>query len=476
MVKAKNLSTFAYLKRECVLYFETKMNIKTLFQGYIFLLLGVATLLPSYLGSNEDEYEYSADAQIYSFSATGGTYDSLSVLSKAVFTIDQLSSPPKVYTKDSLAYGFEVQNALLTITTSSALGVALYYGDNDSTFVYSSSDSVNLSRLTKMTVYANDGVTTREYEFKINVHQQDPDTLVWKNIANGYLSASPIDAHKTIAINDQFFTYYLSGTTINAVSAPSTDGKPWTAVSVSGLPSNTLVYSLQTITDNSQQTAYALTADNNVYKSSDGLSWSNVAASYPVEAIYGKLPSIAEDSLIVVVKDGSTLKFAKTKDFSSIRVLNAIPGGFPVQDFSAVSMQDENSYTMKYIIVAGGKDASGAQTNNTWVVQEKDASIGALPHTATTLSLQGSSLFVYDGKLYMLTDEGSDSVLSYSKNYGLTWDSVPAKQVLPGNFSHRSYAPVISDNKNYIWIFGGVSGSSQLIDVWRGRINRLAVN
>ncbi|MDR1517906.1 MAG: DUF6242 domain-containing protein [Dysgonamonadaceae bacterium] len=452
------------------------MNIKNLYQGFIFSLLGAVILFPSCLGSDNEDYEYSSDAQVYGFTATGGDYDSLSVLSKAVFAIDQLASPPKIYTKDSLAYGFEVKNAVLSINTNNALGIVLYYEDADSSFVFNSSDSVNLSRLTKITVYANDGVTNREYAFKINTHQQDPYILVWKNIANGYFSASPVSEQKTIALNDKFFTYYVSGGTINALSASSTAGNPWASVSVSGLPSNTLLHSLLTATDNSVQTAYAVAADNTLYQSSDGISWNSVATSYPVEAIYGKIPSTTVDSLVVVVKDGADLKFAKTKDFSSIRVLGTIPSGFPVRDFSALSMQDENSYTAKYIVVAGGSDAGGTQSNDTWIVQEKNGSLGALSHTTAALSLQGCSLFAYDGKLYIFTESGNENRLSISKDYGLTWNTAPAKQAIPDNFPHRKYASVITDDKNFIWIFGGTSGSSQLADAWRGRINRLIVN
>lgn len=457
------------------------MNIKNLFQGFVFILLGVALLFPSCLGGNDAESEYSSDAQIYSFSAEADdTYDTLSILSKATFAIDQLTSPPKIYSKDSLAYGFVAKNALLTINTNSAGGVVLYYADKDSSFLYSSSDSVNLSRLTKLTVYANDGVTSREYNFKINTHQEDPDVLAWKNIGSNYIQPSSASSQKTIFLNQKFVTYYLSGNAVKAIT--SSDGKTWAGITVSGLPVNVRLSSLLSVTDNPAQWAYAVASDNSVYKSSDGASWSNTGASYPVEAIYRKLPSATVDSLLIAVKDGGAIKFAKTKDFSHIRLLRAIPEGFPVRDFSALSMPNSKSYTMRYIVLAGGSDAGGIQRNNAWVVQEKDNVVNALARTQGSLDLQGCTLFAYDGQkqydgkeIYVLAGSEGKNTLSYSGDYGLTWNVAPQKQLLPDGFPYRKSASVITDDENYIWIFGGAAGISQVVDVWRGRLNRLAV-
>lgn len=38
--------------------------------------------------------------------------------------------------------------------------------------------------------------TTWEYDFKINVHKQDPNLLVWKNISSDYFPTTSISAQK----------------------------------------------------------------------------------------------------------------------------------------------------------------------------------------------------------------------------------------------------------------------------------------
>lgn len=472
MAKDKNLSTFAYLKPKCIILLE-QMKFKYHSLLIVFLLSGIAFLLPSCLGSNDVEYESTSNAQIQSFSASAN-YDSLNVLTNAVFSIDQLANPPKIYTKDSLAYGFEPKNALLTISAApNYLGIELSYGD--STFVWVSTDSVDLSRLTKLKSYAYDG-TTREYNFKINVHKEDPNILVWKNISSDYIATASVEGQKTISLGDKFITYYAIGNTVNAKE--SNDGMNWSSITISGLPSDA-VRSLIAISENSVQSVYANDSEGKIYKSSNGISWNVVVPSYPVKSIYGRLPSTTVDSILVAVNDNGVVKFGKTIDFNSIRIAGAIPEGLGIADFSAVTLQDANSYTMKYIVVSGGTTADNSFSNNVWVIQEKNAIVSAITNPLSqTLSFVNGTIFPYDEKLYAITPGNSgDGILSYSTDYGLTWTIAPIKQALPDSFTNRKSASVIVDNKNNIWIFGGISGlQTQFSDVWRGRINRLTVN
>ena len=63
-----------------------------------------------------------------------------------------------------------------------------------------------------------------------------------------------------------------------------------------------------------------------------------------------------------------------------------------------------------------------------------------------------------------------------SSNYGLFWEKADNKQALPSDFLFRKNQSVSVDNLNNIWIFGGVTPEqTQLVDVWKGRINKLFV-
>ncbi len=68
-------------------------------------------------------------------------------------------------------------------------------------------------------------------------------------------------------------------------------------------------------------------------------------------------------------------------------------------------------------------------------------------------------------------------MLIYSDNFGLDWKKTADNQAFPAEFSYRTNASVIVDANNYIWIFGGISSTQdQIVDVWRGRLNKFALN
>ncbi len=101
-----------------------------------------------------------------------------------------------------------------------------------------------------------------------------------------------------------------------------------------------------------------------------------------------------------------------------------------------------------------------------------------ITHTSKRLkfNVKGSSLFNYDKKVYLMTSEENKNVFYTSTSYGLVWEKSSNKQSLPAEFINRSNQSVCVDNKNFIWIFGGASSSqNQIVDIWKGRINKLLI-
>ena len=78
--------------------------------------------------------------------------------------------------------------------------------------------------------------------------------------------------------------------------------------------------------------------------------------------------------------------------------------------------------------------------------------------------------------VYLLTSEDNKNQFYTSSTYGLVWEKASKKQSLPNGFLYRRNQSVNVDNINNIWIFGGESPSQgQLVEVWKGRINKLFV-
>ena len=466
---------FLLLQNLYILYiiFLKQMTLKYLRQTVSILLW--VLVFSSCLNSSESDFELSHDAQIYSF-GMASSKDTTKALSETRFTIDQINN--KIFNRDSLPYLFHVDSIYLNISGKSTYShskILINLQDKDSSYLWNGKDSVSFKRLKSIETTAEDGKTVKLYEFKANVHQQDPYLMSWSRVTQNYL-ITPVEQQKTILHGGKFITYYKSGTTIKASSSLSSDGKNWAPAIVSGLPATLKTSSIFSATNGPVSTVYAQDADSSMYKSADGLIWNKIASDYPVAAVYGKLPSASgEFAILAAVNDKGTLKFALTKDFVTFAVKSALPSEdtFPTVDFSAASIENPSVFSAKYIILSGGKDRNNIVNNKLWIIHEKDGEITHLPEVSS-ISLQLSQLFLYDNNVYLMTYETGKNRLYYSEKYGLNWISGGANQALPDDFPGRMHASVITDSNNFIWIFGGESGAqAPITDVWRGRLNKL---
>ncbi len=445
---------------------------------YFFTLLATIFLLSSCLNSDDDnrvEYDYSSDAQITSL-VLSSREDTLKVLPSVEFSINQVASAPLIFNKDSLPYLFDVKNAKITLTTNRASGIKLHLispDSPDSTYIWNTNDSVLINRLKHIEVFAADGVTTKLYTFQLNTHQQDPNLILWQNVVNNYIN-NPTD-QVTVTNASKFFTYYNTGTSIGLATSSIEDGEMWTNETLTGLPQGVVLKSIRVDALEKSEGWYAMDATGKVYISANGMEWIEQQTDLPVRSIYGKMPSYSQDSVLAIVKDGEVYKFAKTIDFSSMNVLNEIPAGFPVDNFAFTTIKDPRIYTAKYLIATGGKDINGIANSDVWIMQENDQKI-TFTSKALNFNVVGSSMFNYDNKIYLLTSLGDENVFYTSSNYGMFWEKADSKQQLPVEFSYRENQSVSVDNKNNIWIFGGVSSNqTQLVEIWKGRINKLFV-
>ena len=444
------------------------------FYFYITLVAAVF-VLSSCLDSNDDDtvnYDYSSDAQITSISFSSNQ-DSMNVLPGVKFSINQVASVPLIFNRDSLPYLFDVSTVKMDVKTNAASGIKLHLFNPDSIYLWNNTDSVEIKKLKHIEVFAANGVTSKLYTFKLNTHQQDPDTIFWQNVTNGYIDVPK--NQNTVANADNFYTYYINDAAVELSTTSVDDGEDWVEASVTGLPATVVLSSIQNDTLEAREMWYAMDNDSKVYLSDNGLDWTPQAVDYPVKAIFGKMPSYGTDSVLAVVNDEGVYKFAKTVDFSTINLLNKIPDGFPIESFTSTTVDNPLVYTAKYLVVTGGYDLNGTANKKVWLLQKNEGEItNATKEPA--FNVTGSSLFNYDGKIYILTPHEGENLFYTSPNYGMFWERADSKQSLPSEFLYRKNQSVNVDNKNNIWIFGGeFENESQIVDVWKGRINKLFV-
>lgn len=455
-----------------VQYFLKQMISKYFSRAWVFALS--LLLLSSCLNTSDENLEYSPDAQIYAFSLSSAS-DTAGLLSATKFTIDQING--KIFNKEPLPYQFHVDSVLLNIRGAdlySPFTLVQLHLYPDSTILWIQTDSVAINRLNRITTTAADGITSKSYDFALNIYQEDPYKLTWEHKKSDYLP-TPVESQQTIAFQDRFITYFKSGSTIQAMSTAASDGTTWNAANLSGMPPTLYLPSL--VATNDAAFGLDMTAGT-VYKSTDGVNWSPVITPYPVRAIYGELPLATKGDIVVALEIDDTLTFAETNDFTILHPLNELPAGLPVEDFSATKVDASTSYSIKYLIVSGGTTQDNLSNNDIWILQEKDGEIAhILSRRPDSVSVNGSSLFFYDEKPYMMIASSGENRLIYSENFGLDWIAAAENQSFPAEFSQRHNASVITDAANYIWIFGGISATqTQLADVWRGRLNKFAAD
>lgn len=434
-------------------------------------------LLTSCLNSSDDMvYEYSPDAQIYSFSIASKA-DTLDILSTTQFTIDQVNN--RIFNKEPLPYNFHVDSIVLNITGATTVNAYQSVSIQlipDSSFIYKQNDSISLLSLYKITTTAPNNENKKTYQFQLNIYQQDPNILSWERVSEDYLPQT-VSQQKTVAFNNRFITYFTANDVVNAASTSVSDGSNWTSTAIPELSPTVQLSSLTT----TEEALFLIDEDNKLFKSADGYTWTQFTTSYPIVAIYGALPSATKGVILVMVNDNGTLKLAETNDFSSLNLIEmdlmSDLSELPVKKFSTTKIESETSYTIKYIAIAGGLKTDNSLNNDIWILHEKEGKISFLKSIISdTVPINGSTLFFYDKKPYLLIASSGKNSLLYSDNNGLLWKATKENQAIPANFTYREQASVITDNNN-IWIFGGISqAQSQITDVWKGRLNKFNLN
>lgn len=446
---------------------------KSRFFGLTFWAILGAVILSSCVGSSQDYgFEgYSPDPQIQSFTVSSRG-DADGTLLSTSFTIDQING--LIYNEKTLPYKFHVDSAMVRIGSANGFQSITLKMYPDSNIVWTSVDSIDINRLTQITTVSRDGVNTKTYSFKLNVYQQDPDIIKWEKIGENN-TPEVVEECKTIRQKSQFITYYIKDGDVYATSSASNDGANWSVKTVMGLTNNAR---LNTMTHLSGQ---LFVADTNgmVFKSEDGFSWTELTSEHSIKNIIGLLPSETEDRLLVVVDDNGTEFFATTKNFSDFKLLNEFNDSLlPIDDYSSSTIVNSSSYAVRYIVLIGGKMRDGRPNEDIFMLEEKDNRVAVLKAKRPSgFYAHKSSLFFYDNKPYMLTNNGEGNLIAFSNNNGLDWKVTGENQALPPSFSFRTNASVLTDDDNNIWIFGGVSGDTRNIsEVWKGRLNKFNEN
>jgi hypothetical protein len=439
------------------------------------LIAGLACLLSSCLGdgtgSTLDDWNLS-NAQIATFSLSN---DSIAGLSSTVFTIDQMNG--RIFNRDSMPYGTVIDEKVLCALEfeMSVAGVLMInQATKDSVYWTSAeTDSVDFSSPVLITVYAYNGVSTKTYEAKINIHQINPDSMPWTLYATP-LSGKSFEDMKVISYNNACCMYASQGGVSCLYRTDKADLINWVELPLSGFPGKAV---RSRITEY-ESALYVVDTDGVLYRSADGQVWSQVANAPSLKTLLGFVAggrTGSEPVLSGISTVDGKLRFAVMGKNMEWRTGGEVPASFPLSGFGALN--HEVMY-YPYLSISSGRDGNSALSNVTWSTADGLSWVPLTNEQSVFSKREGVALFPYDDMFYAAggLDESGTALkdVYYSKDKGVTWwpDTV---HVMPEEYAARGFSSVLVDENNFVLLFGGKAGRDMNIlnELWRGRINRL---
>ncbi len=451
----------------------------------------------------------------------------LTGLDSVFFSIDLLNG--EIFNADSLPKGTDVSKLVLKIGTNSASGCDLTYRlpgtDRDTTISYikSPEDSINFADgPVKLVITSYDGQSKRQYSVKVNVHDVEPDTLYWDQMARRTLpgNISSPTAQKTVEFNGEAvcLTASASGASVAMTNDPYAG--EWRIASAN-LPAEAIVNSFTASSD----AFYILDSYHNLYTSSDALAWT--ATGEKIDYIYGGYGN----EILGARRDADGWKHVT---YPASTVVD-VPSGCPVEGAGQIMVYETKWSVAPMAMFVGGKDAAGNLVGSAWCydgnvwakisnadIDERE-NVALFPYftprvnTSSWRVTERSVLIAVGGAYEETVGEVVSKSVYVSYDMGLNWDVADSylqlPEYIPGfanaqalvfdtTLSSRSMADewksfpsrrlpawmfkVASPEGSrvtvaptewecpYIYLFGGEDAAGHLYDtLWRGVITRL---
>lgn len=445
------------------------MKLKVL--NIIFSLFLAVCTITSCMDLSSEEYEYSSNASITGFAITDsivtviGT-DTTTVLGVYYpFIINQ--NEGRIYNADSLPVNTDISKVVVNITADTYYIYVVAAQDS----LWESTDTLDFRRPIEFKVLAETGVFGRTYKAQINVHQQDPDSLVWRKMTSEF--ASNIQAQKAVCTNSHIYIFAEQESQIAMTSSKTSDGKNWTQLATINIPVKADYTSVMTWNN----ILYIL-ADNQLYTSVNGLDWTKV----DTEQTFSKLLANSENNNKLIGIDTEN-HYISSKDGIVWEQYDLLPVEFPIGNYTFANYPLGTNPNIDRIVLLGKNEASTDTTTIVWSQLGSENEWTPLTYDNNNHGcpkLENATIIRYNNKLYTFGGSGeyNGNVSPFnnffeSRDNGISWRTVTKKVMFPEEFTHLyneangNYSCVI-DNKQHIWIIWSQTG-----EVWRGRINKM---
>lgn len=423
-----------------------------------------------------------------------------------------------VYNPDSLPKGTFVGRLIPVLTYPNTVASATFTmsggshrGDAVTDYILSPNDTIDFTGKVTLTLSNADGSLSRSYDVKVNVHKENPDSLVWTDVDIAPLPArmQAPRAQKTVAFNGGALSIIeeADGSFTEAL-CPDLISESWT-VATASLPDSPRISTLTAAGD----LLYMLDNSGVLFSSSDGRAWTRL------DAVWQDILGSYGDALLGIRSAGGVRVSTTWPD--SYRPEVALPDEFPVEGYSNLIDYSTEWSNLPYALLCGGRLADGSYSNATWAYDgSRWAQIAGLsfpPIYAPTIvnyrsyrkSSSGAAPKEFDNLMLIggrLESGVNNRIVYLSYDNGVTWIAGSADLSLPDAMqaSHdadaltafnpmkyplsdywKAAAPrrapgyTVEDGYvlwdcPYIFIFGGYMDNGSLNpQIYRGVLNRL---
>lgn len=422
----------------------------------------IASITVSSCLSSDNNYEFSTDATVRAFELDtiyGESYK---------FEIDQIQR--LIYNRDSLPMSADTIIDSIQITTFNTLSGIIMSGTPDTLLDIDNYQNLlpamNSESGMQFKVVAADGITTRLYRLIINVHKEDPDSLVWHKMDSAPTLAPTGQGLKSSILNNELFVYTAPDAGYKTSTVPNEYG--WQSITPN-LPANTKLSTLTLF----QKRLWMNTEDGDVYSSADGADWQkqdnlsghvvSLVTTFPANEI-SDTPALL-NAILTNEADGKN--YFCTTDGTAWEQHEEVPEGFPISDYSACTQITSNGLNKAFLV------GNVQQDDNEQTVPWSSMNGYGWADLSTSTSsgcpaLTTPSIIYYDDALYIMG--GNLETFYKSATGGIAWEKIEEKFVFPKEFASKGTSYTITvDTNNFIWIIWG--GSTN--EVWRGCLNKL---
>lgn len=452
------------------------------------LLFATVFALASCLSSNDD-YTYTDDSAITSFSVSSGkqyvhiksSAGADSVVTKEItlssykFYIDQVKC--EIYNPDSLPCGVDAKKLLCSVSSGNSGTVVIKSMTSDSLSFFSTSDSLDFSVERQLQVYSNSALGIRKYTVKVNVHTEAPDSFVWHAKPDCEALKSLVGVN-TVALGEKILLFGSNGT--NTLVFTNNGGSWAAAPQPQALPAD--AYRSVVVKDNK---AY-ISNGGKIMATTDGVNWTTTGTATGIT----RLVAASRFRLYGYAADGRLMASSDNGNSWTVSTIDDDMNLLPTNETTYVSMAVNSNALTDRVLLIGTRDNSQYPSDKyltVWSKIDEGANNSENQPWAyydvtrdnkhTSPLMTDIHAVAYDDGVFVLgTKAGAEGLptLYKTRDNGITWN-VDTVLAVPATFNDglalstgKTAYSIVADSSNRLWLVNAKNGK-----IWCGRINRL---